>query len=263
VIDSAPFVFLPGAGGELHLAALSQNPGELPIKMIVYPGWQRFIERRFTVTALIDELSQQIARAVPDGPIRIVGYSIGGHFGYAAALRLQAMGREIAGLCAIDSFMIKSSHAATGWQGRAMTHGLDLLGKAHMTEFLQFVRSKFWRALLRLAGGRLPGLLRRVSSGRLSSITTLDPILEAEITIRLLIREAAPWIAALDRHPAPLVAPAALLRTHGTAGDDAAWRRRCPTIEIREIPGDHGNLFEAQNVQALRGDFIAATRDWR
>jgi hypothetical protein len=55
----------------------------------------------------------------------------------------------------------------------------------------------------------------------------------------LLVREVVPWIASLDREPVALKARAILLRTRLTAGDDAAWRRRCPSIEIFEIPGRH------------------------
>ena len=46
-------------------------------------------------------MSAEIDARIPYGPIRLVGLSMGGHFAYAAALRLQGMGREIAGFCAI------------------------------------------------------------------------------------------------------------------------------------------------------------------
>jgi thioesterase domain-containing protein len=209
-------------------------------------------------------LVEQIVTKVPRGPIHIVGLSIGGHFGYAAALRLQAMGREIAGLCAIDSFMIVSAEPSAGWKGRALAEGLELLRGRRFGEFIRFVRSKFWRAMLRLAGNRLPGLLQRFSpSGKLPSVSAFDPIFERELTMRLLVRETAPWIASLDREPVELKAPAVLLRTGLTAGDDAAWRRRCPNIAIFEIAGQHHTLFEAENVGSLREAYFIATRDWR
>ena len=81
--------------------------------------------------------------------------------------------------------------------------------------------------------------------------------------MRLLVRTTAPWLASLDRQPEALDARAILLRTRLTASDDAAWRRRCPNIEIFEIPGQHHTLFEPENVAALHETFIAATRDWR
>ena len=66
---------------------------------------------------------------MPRGPNRIVGNSIGGHFGYAVALHLQAAGREIAGFCAIDSFMITSSEPSAGRQRRALVNAVDLDAK--------------------------------------------------------------------------------------------------------------------------------------
>ena len=212
------------------------------------PAGGAIVAEGFSAEGLIADLAEQIVTKVPRGPIRIVGLSIGGHFGYAAALRLQAMGREIAGLCAIDSFMIVSSEPSAGWQGRALAEGLELLRGRRFGEFTRFLRSKFWRALLRLAGGRLPRLLQGFSSsGKLPSVSGLDPIFEEELRMRLLVRETAPWIASLDREPVALKAPTVLLRTGVTAGDDDAWRRRCPNIEIFEITGQHHTLFEAEN----------------
>jgi hypothetical protein len=174
------------------------------------------------------------------------------------------MGREIAGLCAIDSFMIASSGPSAGWKGRALEQGFELLRKRRIGEFARFLRSKFWRALVRLAGSRLPGLLQRFSSsGRLPSVSAFDPTFEEELSMRLLVREVAPWIGSLDREPVALKAPAILLRTLPTASDDAAWRRRCPNIEIFEISGQHHTLFEAENIGSLREAFVNATRDWR
>ena len=81
--------------------------------------------------------------------------------------------------------------------------------------------------------------------------------------MRLLIRTVAPWIPSLDREPIALQAPAILLRTRFTARDDAAWRRRCPNIDIIEIPGAHHTLFDPENISSLRKSFIAAKQKWR
>jgi hypothetical protein len=166
------------------------------------------------------------------------------------------MGREIAGLCAIDTFMVTSSGPSEGWQGRALAEALELLRKRRMGEFIRFVQSKFWRALLRLASGRLPKLFSP------SSAAPMDPILEGELSMRLLLREAIPWLAELDREPQVLHAPAILLRTQANAEHDAAWRRRCSEIGIYEVPGKHHTLFEPENAGFLHDTFLAGTRDW-
>ena len=260
---SPTVIFLSGAGGGAPDLNVFRDGADDPtcFEVIGYPGWKRFIANGFSAEVLIADLAAQIATRVPRGPIRIVGLSIGGHFGYAAALRLQLMGREIAGFCAIDAFMF-ISEPSVGWKGRAFVQGLELLRGRRFGEFMRFLRSKFWRGLVRLAGSRLPGLLQGFS-GQPSSLSAFDPIFEKELSLRLLIEAMAPWVASLDREPVPLNAPAVLLRTRLTASDDPAWLRRCPNIDIREIPGRHDTLFEAENVGSLREAFLTATRDWR
>ena len=254
--SSKSIIFLPGAGGgSPDLAVFGAAFGhEIRCETIEYPGWRRYVADGFSAPVLIADLVAEIVARVPRGPIRIIGNSIGGHFGYAAALHLQASGREIAGFCAIDTFMVSSAAPSTGWKGRALSRGWELLRRRRTAEFTRFLRSRFWRALLRLPRGFLPGLFRRFSvSGRLPAILALDPIFESELSMRLLIRLAAPWIASLDREPTVLNAPAILLRTRITATDDAAWRRRCPGIRIIEVPGQHHSLFEPENWTAPLG----------
>ena len=261
---TCPMLVLPGAGGgPLDPDLLSDGSDPSQFVTIGYPGWQRYVEEGFSADVLIEFLAARIATSAPQGPIRLVGISIGGHFGYAAALRLQAMGREIGGFCAIDSFMIKSESPSAGWKGRILARCFDLLRKWRLSDFVTLARSLAWRALFRLAGNRLPDLLRRYGrSGRLPWILTLDPTFEEELSMRLLIRHTASWVASLDRAPIGLNAPAILFRTPATAADDAAWRRRCPDIEIVEIPGNHSSLLEKDHVGPLRQAFIAATQDW-
>jgi thioesterase domain-containing protein len=259
-----PIVFLSGAGGGAPDLALFRDGAGDPtqVEVIGYPGWRRYVAEGYSADALIDDLATEVARRIPAGPVRIVGFSIGGHFGYAVALRLQDQGREIAGLCAIDSTMIESPGPSAGWRGRALEQALELLGELRLGDLARFMRSKFWRALARALGDRLPWMARRCSA-RLPLVSALDPVFEHELNMRLLIKMAAPWMASLDRNPVALDAPAILLRTGLAASDDEGWRRRCPNIKIFEISGKHHNLFEAGNIGALHEVFIHATRSWR
>jgi thioesterase domain-containing protein len=259
-----PIVFLSGAGGGAPDLALFRDGAGDPtrVEVIDYPGWRRYVAEGCSADDLIDDLTAEIALTIPTGPIRIVGFSIGGHFGYAVARRLQAAGRDIAGFCAIDSTMIESAGPSAGWKGRALEQALELLGQLRLGDLARFMRSKFWRALLRALGDRLPATARRCGAS-LALVCALDPMLERELSMRLLIRLAAPFLASLDRNPLALNAPAVLLRTGLAMNDDEAWRRRCPQIEIFEISGKHHNLFESGNLDALHEVFIRATRSWR
>src|SRR5262249_30490241 len=158
----------------------------------------------------------------------------------------------------IDSMTIQSSGPIKGWPQRALQQALELLRGRRLSAFTRFVRSKFWRALMRALGDQLTELARRYPTG-LRLVFALDPLFEEELNMRLLIRTSASRIASLDRDPVALDAPAILLRTRLAADDDEAWRRRCPNIKIFEISGKHHNLFDAENVAELHEIFVGAT----
>jgi len=261
-----PLAIFPGAGGGApNLSAFTASDADLSrLSMIRYPGWTRYLLADFSADALIRELASEVASRAPSGPIGLIGVSLGGHFGYAVALQLQAMGREVAGLCAVDSFMVTTAAATPGWGRRHFVRALGYLRQGSFERLSAFARLLFWRALMRLAGGRAPALLRRFqNSSRLRAALARYPTFELELSMRLLMREVAPWLAALDRDPPPLAIPCAFLRTGRNAGDDPKWRRRCPNVEIVEIPGDHETLFDPGNIEAFREAFLSATRDWR
>ena len=240
------------------------SAGDAPqFPTIAYPGWRRYVERGFSAERLVEELSAKIAERVPDGPIRIIGLSIGGHLGYAVALNLEASGREIGGLCAIDTFTATSGSPMAGWKGRALKTGTSLLRDRRLGEFGLFLRSRLWRASMRLSGRRLGDLVKTFApSGRLPWFLTVDPILEEELSMRLLIREVAPWVETLDRDPVPLQSPSLLIRTASTGDADAVWRRRCPQIKIIQIAGDHDTLLGSEASSSLREAFLTASGNW-
>jgi len=261
-----PVVFLPGAGGLASELSLLRDESLEGTRFITirYPGWRRYVEADFSADSLIQSLTEEICTAVPSGPLGLLGVSLGGHFAYALALRLRTLGREVAGICLIDSFMVSSSAVREGWVRRAMDDAFYLLRKGRFGELIRQILTKCWRMLMRVAGPRLPGWVRWFKGassgpGREGS----DSLFEFELSMRLLLRATAPWVASLDRNPSALDVPVALLRRPMTSADDEAWRRRCPRIEILEIPGGHQTLFEAENIDALRSAFRAAKRRWR
>lgn len=248
-----------------NLSLLLADPSDkTQFAAISYPGWKRYVAEDFLPEALIRELTDKIITTVPAGPVRMIGLSLGGHFCYAIALQLRSRGREVAGVCIIDAFMVRSSAPRDGWVARALADSIDLLRKRKFREFINGVVGRFWRILLRLAGPRLPGLVRRLYVPN-SGLPGNKPnsLLEFELSMRTLILAMAPWVGSIDRNPVTLESPVALLRTSQTRGDDAAWQRRCSNVRIYEIPGGHQTLFDPENIDGLRAAFAAATRDWR
>jgi thioesterase domain-containing protein len=255
---------LGGAGGGVDPAFSCSSSPETPrFEAVVYPGWRRYAEIGFSAERLVEDLAAQIAARTREGPIRLIGISLGAHLAYAAALELQASGREIGGFCALDPFVTSSASSTAGWKARALKTGAALLRDRHLMEFGRFLRSRFWRASLRSAGSWLAEVVRGIApSGRLPWILAVDAIFEWELSMRLLIQAVNPWSASLDRVQVTLKAPSVLLRTASNVGADPVWRRRCPGIRIVEIPGDHDALSHPEAVGWLREAFVAAAREW-
>lgn len=258
-------VFLPGSGGGFpDVAQLKTSPeDEMRVETLGYPGWKRYVSPQFRPEFLVSELAAEIESRVPSGPIRIVGISMGGHFGYLVALDLHARGRDIEGLCAIDSFMITTAAPTPGWRNRALAEFRGTLKRRRFSELQILCRSKFWRAVLRAAGDMLPAVLRQARRLRWAVyIVEIDPILKRELDIRMMARECALWLAKIDSDPVPLPIRTALLRTRDHSASDAIWQARCPNLVVYEIEGSHETLFEAENVVSLREAFADASREW-
>ena len=261
----SPVLILSGAGGTIDPVFSRSSASEAPhFEAIAYPGWQSYSQIGFSMEGLVEELAAQIAARTRDGPVRLIGMSLGAHLGYAAALKLQASGHEIGGFCAVDPFVTASPAPTSGWKARALKTAAALLRERRLDEFGRFLRSRIWRASLRLAGSRVAKVVRKIApAGVLPYILTTDPIFEQELSMLLLIQAVNPWTASLDRLPVALKAPAVLLRTSSNIAADGVWQRRCPGIRIVEIPGDHDVLSRPEAASWLRETFIAAMRNWR
>ncbi|HLH96182.1 MAG TPA: alpha/beta fold hydrolase [Xanthobacteraceae bacterium] len=264
--SSCPIIVVPGAGGEeLDPAIFATDAAEPPqIRTLRYPGWRRYVGDGFAGETLIADLAAQAIEMVPDGPIYIVGYSIGGHFGYALAQHLQAAGRDVQGFCAIDSFMINPALPDPQWKRRVRARSVQLLRDGRIREFARFLQSLLLGTIIRMMGGQISRRLRSLAASRgLRAFLNAVPSLESEIDMRLLIRSTAPWLASLDQKAAPLKVPASLIRGRLSTSREAAWKRRCPDIEILETSGHHFDLFDADNIKSFRAAFRSATQDWR
>ena len=260
---SNPFFYIPGAGGGApNLAALlDEGDGETSFEVIQYPGWRRCSDPLCSGEKIVSDLSREIESRVPNGPLRIMGLSLGGHFAYLVAHHLEEKGREIEIVCAIDAFIVNTTQPTPGWQQRAFFEFLELLRGLRLNDMSRFGRSRLWRAMLRAMGGKLPFFLSKASRiNWLARALEVDPILKQELDMRMLTHVVVPWLAKIDVEPVRLSVPMALLRTQSTASSDAAWRARCSDLSIFVIKGTHHALFDEANISSLRAEFLAATR---
>lgn len=259
------FVFLPGVdNSDEEMSSLARGLEGYSFDFISYPGWRRYVAEDFSLDVLAHQVALKIARQVPSGPIRIVGYSIGGHLGYCAALHLQSMGREVATLCVIDSFMpgsASSLESPGNRKNRILAEVLAMVRAGRLRELSRFVQSKFWRALFLVAGERLKRYFSRTIRGGAEETTGSRRMLVAqEWGMYLLQREAKPWLTSLDRTSVPLNVPAIGLRTAVTSADDDDWRQRCPQITFYEVLGQHHELLQSVHIGGVRDAFASAAR---
>jgi thioesterase domain-containing protein len=257
-----PIIVLPGASGHAPDCApfCADSSDRDRFVALRYPTWKTYVDAGLTAEALVEVLAAEIMHRVPQRPIVLLGHSIGGHFAYATALRLEGLGRTVAGLCIIDPGTITVARSAH-WKARLVSHAADLFRRGSHGALVLLPRQLAWRGLFRLAGDRLPALARRYATP-LDWIGVIDSTFAEELSMRLLIRITATSMQSLDDHPTNLHAPTVLLRTRVTASHDSLWRRRCPDVRIIDIPGNHETLYEAENAAALRAAFLAATAEW-
>ena len=263
-VERIPIIVLPGAGGhapgQRALLRRSRGPRDRFI-ILRYPNWKTYVDADLTAEALVERLAAEITHRVPRGSVILLGHSIGGHFAYATALRLESLGHSVAGVCIVDAGTRSRPRDRRAGRRALSSHAADLLRRGHLGALARLPRQLAWRGLFRLAGDRLPALARSYATP-LHWVEAIDPAFADELSMRLLIRITATSMRGLDEHPADLRAPAVLLRTPVTAANDSVWRRRCPDVQIFDVPGNHETLFEVENVAALRAAFLAATAGW-
>lgn len=259
---SLPLVVLPGASGHApDCAPFCADPSERDRVLVLrYPDWRTHVDTGLTGEAMVNILTTEITERLPQAPVMLLGVSIGGHFAYATALRLESLGHSVAGLCILDSGAITAARSAQ-WKARLVSHAADLLRRGRPGALALHARQLAWRGLFRLAGDGLPALAHDYAMP-LRRIGGIDPAFAEELSMRLLIRMTTTWLQGLGAGPPRLRAPAALLRTRATVSNDDLWRRRCPDLRIIDLPGNHETLFEVENAAALRAAFLAATAEW-
>lgn len=240
MMNRDPVIFLPGGGSDeqepVALRAIVEAGDRF--RMVSFPGWRRYVSKEFSPEGVMSDIAAFIEARAPLGPIWVAGMSLGAHFGYSAAVRLQKKGRKVAGFCAIDGLM-------NGYPGR---------------QAIQLVRERQFRAVWDLAKAKAQHSAIRLRGSR-SSGTDAEPVGLAALVLWLSAARA--WTLSLDIDPIPLDASNALVRTRPGAADDKVWKRRCPGARIFTVPGAHHTMLDPQNVEAFGRAMAAAMHAWQ
>ena len=182
---------------------------------------------------LADRHAAAIARAVPDGELTVVGWSVGGVVAHAVAGRLLARGRSVAGIGLLDSLAVRTSegHAAVTASG----------------------------ARLRDLAQDLDGLLDPDSEDLLRQYG-MDPAFVAAAPaaeVAAMLTDWAHLIELVARHePAPIEVAADLFVCADNPGDlpriiEASWAGLCAELRVHPVPGRHLTILTPPAVDVV------------
>ncbi|TCJ99571.1 non-ribosomal peptide synthetase [Nocardia alba] len=85
---------------------LARHIADRPVYGLQAPTLSGAAVAALTVDLLADTYAAEITRLHPDGPIHLLGWSLGGQLAHATAVRLRARGRDVATLAMLDSVVV-------------------------------------------------------------------------------------------------------------------------------------------------------------
>jgi thioesterase domain-containing protein/acyl carrier protein len=258
-------VFLmPGAGGDsLVLAALRAGcAGRLSFVTVEYPEWPDLVEPTFDFTSLIRHSFDEIMQRSAPGPLRLAGYSMGGHIAYEVAAALIEAGREVEFLGILDTDAAPLEGRMLGEQGSASLLRNSWWDLNSLWRAAQAGRFLDRAALLAARELTPPGrawLLRRVARHR----HALRPApfahyLRHHLNVGLMIRAERVWRQGRKPRP-PIAVPTVLFRSEehdAETPQDLSWRRRSTNVTVVQCGGEHLGMMRPPHLAATCARFI-------
>lgn len=110
-----PVVCVHGDEGNHHLARLL--PHEHPFYAFFHQGEDGTALKHRTIQSIAEHYLAQLEQALPEGPVVMMGYSMGGNIAVEIAHRLRAKGRDVPLLVLIDTFGPDRTQAAWSVKG--------------------------------------------------------------------------------------------------------------------------------------------------
>ena len=251
---SRPVVFmLPGLYGEKDPELekfLGPTRAHLDLAPVNYFDWAEHVETEFEFSALAAFVLRQIESRMPEGPVRMAGYSLGGHLAYSTALALEAKGRRVEALAILDA-PVDFSVLKGSFRKRLRTR---------MEQFLRFnVRGGLASTISKslIAKPSRP-LLRRLTRYRQAHLPfRFEQDLHIKLTMQLARQIYGAWWHRTLSEAAPLRAPFYLFRSQEHGPEEEAglgWARYCPNLRLIQVAGTHRGMLNP----AINGPFRAA-----
>ncbi len=249
----APVFCVPGAGDSVTgFVGLSEALGrDWPLLGLQPRGLDGEAVPHSQVEAAAQCYLAALAQECPQGPVHLVGHSFGGWVALEMALRLQAMGREVASLTVIDS-------ESPGGLGKPYTTTAALLrlieamqlaaGKPLGIDPVEFaerdeVAQRQWLHAGMVGVGLLPGR---------SAVDAMDgPARTYAAALRTVYRPLQRYngVVRLVLAEDPSLDAAGNQREQGLMVE--GWRRQGSGLQVWYGPGNHFTLLKAPNVLGL------------
>jgi len=253
-----PVVFvLPGLGGEDDPdfeGFWQPMRSRFDLVKIRYFDWTELVETGCDIDALAAHVRRQIEGKIPAGPVRLAGYSIGGHLAYSTALAFQSEGRWVESVAVLDACVNVSGFTPSFCH--RMRARLKRLASFDARAGIASVVAK----CLVMDGSR--PVLRQLSRYRhLRLPFRFETFLHHKITMQLVRRIYPAWWSALLRQAPPLEAPTWLFRSeeHETGEpEDLGWVEYCPNLKVIRVAGSHRGMLKPPVNGPLRAAFAEA-----
>jgi thioesterase domain-containing protein len=234
------------------------------IDLVELGDWSDLIAPGIDLPALAGSLAQRIIDRAPDGPLRLAGWSYGGHLAVAVASALGAMGREVAFLGILDTTTSPSTFADLEPQRRPAR-------MENLRKVPAWIRNG--EATDRLADFIVTRLVARPRLLRLAARLrhTWLPFgfrfhLNRRMGLRLRRDLLETW--RLRRDPPPPLSVTALVlfraaETEPFAPDEVGWCAAYPDIRIVPVTGDHSTMLEPPHLATLCARFTEIVSETR
>ncbi len=258
--DAVPDVFLlPAIGGDdprlVNFRAVCRPA--LRVELIELGDWPELITPGFDLTALAASLAQRIMDRAPSGPLRLAGWSYGGHLGVAVAAALAQAGRNVVFLGILDTTTSPLTFADLEPQRRPTR-------LENLRQVPAWIRAgEFTNRLADFTVTRVvarPRLLQRAARWRHVWLPFgFGFHLNRRMGLRLRRDLLEAW--RLRREPPPALSVASLVlfraaETEPFAPDEVGWCAAYPDIRIVPVSGDHTTMLEPPHLATLTTRFI-------
>ena len=254
---TSPVFMLPGLGGE-DAPELEGFWGTfrdvLPVVMVSFYDWTDLARPGIDFHALVLHIKRQIESHRPTGPLRLAGYSMGGHLAYACALAFQAEGRQVERLVLLDAPADMEAFSPP------LNDRLrERIGRLLSFELLPGLASLIAKFATTERG--LP-LLRRMTRFRKTRLPlNFHHYLHRKLTMQLLLRMFMPWWRTMAHPSPPFAAPSFLFRSEELQhfrDEDLGWSEYCLDLTVVRVAGSHHSMFDPRNSGPLRAAFLEA-----